>query len=740
MDKTAAAAAEALIARGSDDFNRKRYPSALNHFRRALDAGTPRLDVHCYAAHCLFALNRSAEAIRLLSRLAASSPSYLPGRLALADILRWRRRLPEAEDAYREVLRLDPAHAAAKNGLKEVLLERAARGRTRRRWQEAAACLAEAAELDPTSDARLRLDALNHDRERLTRRRARTPRPNAARERLRLETAGLREKLDALRVAGRLAPAERLLSRALDSKDCPAPLRKALLDLLRNWGGLSQAAGDLDRSRRVLEWLIRWAPAEESARRRGELLGLFRAAAQEISRRDGWRAAGPVWKQALSLGAGAEIFHDIETSVYDEGLALRGRGRWAAAERMLRRAVREWPAIPSLRLQLAGTLVQTGKSREAERVFLRALAVAPRRGETSSRLTRIMLLVGLRRYEEAFREADELLKNDRRLSTVWSLIWPWKYWIDVVPTPAAASCFRRQHLPVLSALIERGRSLAWAHYYRGILLRRMGTTVGGAADFDQVARQKDIRPWMFFEVGLSRLYRGDFPGALSALKRTLGVTVPVNWMSHAFLGETLVCRGRPRQGLREFDRACRAAPHLKGDVLAWRGEMHLWLGQYSEALEVLDRAIAAGGRFAFAWRGAAKLRLGRTREALADFDAGVEVWDDVEAWTWRGEAKRLLGDRRGAIRDLNHALRVSPDYWAYANRALAREGLNDVAGMRRDYRRLDSTLTDYVKHRIGLDSTKALTVPEIKRVLLASLRFNAGNRRDWQHQRRVWML
>ena len=732
-------AAEALIARGGDDYNRGRYSEALEAFRRAIAAGTPRRDVHCFAAHCLFSLNRSGEAIRLLSRLVDSSPAYLPGRLALADLLRWRKRPAEAESAYRGILRSEPAHAAARNGLKEVLLARAARGRARRRWREAAACLTEAAELDPTGGARLQLDALNHDRESPARNRGRQTRRGASRERLRLEAAALREKLEVLRVRGRLGPVEKLLSRVLDSKAWPAPLRKSLLQLMGSWVGNYQASGDFERAGRVLEWLIRWAPAEDAARRGRELIGLSRMAAQEIALRDGWKSAGRAWKKALSAGGGADIAHDIEASVHREALALRARGRWAAAERELRRAVREWPTILSLRLQLAGTLVQTGKSREAEGVFRRALSLMPRRGDASLRLTRIKLLVGLRRYEEAFREADDLLKKDRRLSTVWALIWPWKYWIDVVPTPAAARCFRRQHLPALAALIERGRCPAWSHYYRGILIRRMGSSVSGAAEFDQAALQKDFQPWMFFEVGLSRLYRGDFHGARAALKRTLGTTVPVNWMSHAFLGETFVCLGRPRPAFREFERARRAAPHLEGDVLAWRGEMHLWLGQYREALKVLDEAIRAGGRYAFAWRGAAKLRLGRTREALADFDAGVEIWDDVEAWIWRGEAKRRLGDQRGAIRDLNHALRLSPDYWAYANRALARANLDDLAGMRSDFRRLDPSLADYFKRRIGLDCAKVLTVAEMKRVLHAGLRINAGNRRDWHHQRRVWM-
>src|SRR6185312_11316545 len=92
----------------------------------------------------LHSAGRPGDAARLLSGLVRARPDFLPGALALADLLRWRRRAG-AEALYRSVLRRAPADARARRGLAELALERAAGCQARGRWELAEGALERAA-------------------------------------------------------------------------------------------------------------------------------------------------------------------------------------------------------------------------------------------------------------------------------------------------------------------------------------------------------------------------------------------------------------------------------------------------------------------------------------------------------------------------------------------------------------------------------------------------------------------
>ncbi|WAL58936.1 tetratricopeptide repeat protein [Thermocoleostomius sinensis] len=82
--------------------------------------------------------------------------------------------------------------------------------------------------------------------------------------------------------------------------------------------------------------------------------------------------------------------------------------------------------------------------------------------------------------------------------------------------------------------------------------------------------------------------------------------------------------GNYAEALDSFDRAIALQPN---DTAAWvfRAVMLIHLEQYSEALESCDRAIAISPDYSEAWtfRGVALHRLGRYQEAYASYDRAV---------------------------------------------------------------------------------------------------------------------
>jgi Tfp pilus assembly protein PilF len=101
------------------------------------------------AAQLAAALDRwrqgdAARAETMIATLIARRPDFVEARLRLAEIL-WSRGDPSAESHYRTVLAAEPSRAEAHHGLGLVL---DATGRA----DEAQACFAKAAELEPGSE------------------------------------------------------------------------------------------------------------------------------------------------------------------------------------------------------------------------------------------------------------------------------------------------------------------------------------------------------------------------------------------------------------------------------------------------------------------------------------------------------------------------------------------------------------------------------------------------------------
>lgn len=490
----------------------------------------------------------------------------------------------------------------------------------------------------------------------------------------------------ALRSLGRAAEADRVLSALGD-----AGARKARAALL------------LERARRGEPWegLL---PAARALGAEGEpaLLEAGRRAAEAAAGSLDLRCAARLLRSAPEAApAVAAAFLKAEES-------LRRAGRWAEGTRALRGLCRLAPGRCELELRLAGALLQSGRPAQAR---ARARALRPSGAEE-----RLQALVLAGRFPEAFREAEALLR--RREPPMGLLSWPWAgVWPDLLPARAFAADRR-----ALERLAPRS---PWAAYYAGLLRRRCGLR-GGRALLERLDGWPQARyAWMRLELGRARLHESDYEGALAALARAAAGAL--GWQARALRAEALLCLGRRGAALAEIRRAEAAAPAaLKADAAAWRGMLHLWLGEAERARAVLAPAAAAGARYAPGWLGAALARLGRLEEAERALDAALSLkpWDR-EARVWRGEVRRLRGDRARARQDLLAARKLGCEPWASASLGL----LGSRAEAARAARSLPRWLAEALKPRAGKDP---------RRLLELALSANPGARGGCGYEAAVW--
>lgn len=340
------------------------------------------------------------------------------------------------------------------------------------------------------------------------------------------------------------------------------------------------------------------------------------------------RAALKECEAAIRLDPGnaaaLELKSDIES---DLGLDLRS---WDT----LRKAIRREPRRLRLRLRAVRILKGLGhisaalaQCEAAIRLVRRSRAPEPKssRESQSSALTPSL--------RDAM--ADGSFQNPRSLVETLRSLAPERRWTG-----------RRRWSGGSSRTAVPGLGAEHHYFFRGVLLKP------GRGDRYEDALPAHVRRvlsarygWKWLEFGIYELHkgrRGDREGADDVAMAAEGSV----WKIHAMLGEAYALLGEPRKALGQLRRARAAAPPShRGEVLAWAGKAHLWLGDFQEALRSLDRAVSMGLPDALRLRGIAKLKLGDMRGAFADLDRVVEMtpWD-VEAWNWRAEARRLLGD------------------------------------------------------------------------------------------------
>ncbi|MDD5629212.1 MAG: hypothetical protein PHU21_09110 [Elusimicrobia bacterium] len=367
-----------------------------------------------------------------------------------------------------------------------------------------------------------------------------------------------------------------------------------------------------------------------------------------------------------------------------------------------------------------------------------APADSPRAAALRQLVRKMRELVAAKKLEAAFSLGDRIMAARPPAEIVEGIMYPVDRGLVTFPDSSLYD--------LLQAVLkrpDRGAFRAWKILLTTVILDRLRWTAEALRESDRLAGLPRRYGWMRWHRGLLLLNnRWDCAEAAADLRAVLE-SAPQVWKARALLAEIALVKGAPTRAFAEMDALLDSVPpEDRGSVLAWRGEMRLWLGSYRKALRDLDEAAACrSSALALCWRGAAHLKLGHFPEALRDLDAQLQAHaEDQEALVWRGEALRLCGRRQEALADLDAAVRFgNSPLWAYIDRALVRARLGDVRGMWSDYLLVPEWVRSYFSWKLGADVKPDSPARAVTAQLEAILKAGRGVRRNDQYLTSLWV-
>lgn len=229
--------------------------------------------------------------------------------------------------------------------------------------------------------------------------------------------------------------------------------------------------------------------------------------------------------------------------------------------------------------------------------------------------------------------------------------------------PKELNLWRLYYLNYLANVPVSGGGKAWkALRLRALKAGRMPFSMGNAR-----------YGWMFKQTGRSMLFSvpPDYGGAREAFSLALA-SPPPEGDAFGRMAEVELCLGRETAAMTWLERGMKACPDQAMELMAWRGELKLFTGDYRGALSDLEKALSGNAYYAATWLALALLKTGRTQKALAMAESAVRRNPmDGEALVVRGEIRCAAGDFAGAGCDLRKALRGGFPYchelWAGLN-------------------------------------------------------------------------
>jgi len=283
----------------------------------------------------------------------------------------------------------------------------------------------------------------------------------------------------------------------------------------------------------------------------------------------------------------------------------------------------------------------------------------------------------------------------------------------------------------------------WRLHLRFALLDRLEFKEDAFAVADELAGVPERYGWMRYGRGVLLMnFHWNFKEAAADFEASLKVA-PRFWKAEAYLAECALCLGREEEAFRIFDRCLARLPSdglPKDEQMArvWRGELHLWMGRYREAIEDFAGDVNVT-HLALGWRGAAYLKLGEVERALVDLDKAVAAAGfDAESLIWRGEAHAKLGHWPLALSDFDRAASMSgAPLWVLIGRGLVMAKTGDIAGLWRNYDMLPSRVTGFFEWKLGQEVGRnpAHAVAVMESVLEAA----KGIRRGEHYLYNIWM-
>ena len=210
------------------------------------------------------------------------------------------------------------------------------------------------------------------------------------------------------------------------------------------------------------------------------------------------------------------------------------------------------------------------------------------------------------------------------------------------------------------------------------------------------------------------------------------------------LAECALCQSREAEAFALMDEcvdqlATAGYSAEREEAITWRGELHLWLGQYGAALADLGPGMASGFPYALIWGGAAHLLIGDHDRALALLGRAVQaVPGDAEAYLWRGELYERLAHLDRAVADFDRALAMTGmAVWPCVGRALANARIGDAAATIADFTALPERVRALFEWKTG---TRVDGDPRVAVDVLLKMREAArGLRRSEHYLEVLWM-
>ncbi len=229
----------------------------------------------------------------------------------------------------------------------------------------------------------------------------------------------------------------------------------------------------------------------------------------------------------------------------------------------------------------------------------------------------------------------------------------------------------------------------------------------GKKDRDKAAFTKIITARQSLWMGDWRKAAADYTAMLKAGYK--------NWYILCSLGEILICCGDPCKGFNSFRLAREGAVEEDlGEILAWEGELRLFLKQYGRAAALLKKS---GSRLAPCWLGAAHLELGETQRAIVQLKkAAVLCPGDTEGALWLAEAYRRKGRYAQALVGFESAEKTDKgNFWALLGKAMTFADTGQTKEMTRCFRLAAKTWPAPLKAAGGTHKTSQDDMPEIMR-------------------------
>jgi tetratricopeptide (TPR) repeat protein len=676
-----------------------RVSCAIPAFETALKLENLNWEVHYNLALALLRKGYRTLANRELQAAIQQKPDSVSAHFALGTLLESEKKLSEAEDELRSVLKLDPKFAPASLKLSEVLI---AEGRP----QSAVVVLQDATKQAPAADQAASLEtalsaayaeAGDGEKALATLKNLVAARPDSADAHFNLgmlyakqrqpeqEQAAVAEFQEALRLepgmgAGRLALGQALLSLQKYSEAVPVILdytrqepkdgqgfyalglayegvgkSDTAIDALERAASLSPKDADvhlqlgvrLARSGRTDDAIQQLQAAERIRPSDAEThhqLALLLEKAGETERARGERARFAALKSEGDKEAAIARFNA-------EGNRFLSAGNPKAAAENYRKAVQLKPRDGKLHYNLSLALDKLGDIPSEQKELERAVELDPNLAVVHNQLGLLALQGG--QYAEAEQRFKKALAIDPKFAEAESNLGV--LYSQQGKNAEAASLFQQA--------TRNDPKYAKAYVNLGLLMAQQGASPEAERQF-RTAIQVDSRyAGAYAALGMLEAKTGHGPEAVKTFQQAVALE-PGSAEAHLNLGIALVDQFERPGGFKEFSEAARLDPNLSAAHYNL-GRFFFETGKYEDASRELETAIhlqpdSAGALYFLALTAKQLNELGRSAELLQKVVALQP--GNADAQYLLGQNLERSGNTSGAIEHWKAAIQADPNH------------------------------------------------------------------------------